>query len=123
MTALVYEVNPDHAGVTLPSADAAVFLNQLDLLGRSDYHVICFGDKPFRALVEYVDFDADSCAHQIEDARTEVDGLTLHLYRVWFDGAWGKNQDKVDILEDQLASLNDRISCCVGSCPRRVQVV
>ena len=109
MTDLVDVVNPDEAGVTLANEDVDVLLNQLEELGRSEYHILCFGDKPFRALIEYFDIDTNSHPHKIEYTQTEVDGVTLHLYRVWFYGAWGANQDKVEILKYQLEYLNETI--------------
>ena len=57
MTDLVDEIDPDSHSVQVRDDDAAVLLEQLRLLGESEYHVVCFGNKPFDALTAY--FDAD----------------------------------------------------------------
>lgn len=109
MTDLVDEVDPDASSVTVTDSDADVFLDQLRLLNQSEYHILCFGNKPFRGLTDYFDTDPIEWDPEIKYAQTAADGMTLHLYRVWFYGLYGANQDKVDILETQLHHLNERI--------------
>lgn len=109
MTDLVDDVDPDQAGVTVTDTDAAVLLDQFRVLGQSTYHVVCFGEKPFRGLIDYFDIEWTAGSHELQHAVTEADGMTLHLYRAWFYGAWGANQDKVEILKQQLEYLDDEI--------------
>jgi hypothetical protein len=45
----------------------------------------------------------------LKQATIETDGFTLYVYRFWFYGLYGANQDKVDILKKQLRELNKRI--------------
>ena len=59
MTDPVNEVDPDSHTARVTDDDAAVFLEQLRLLGESEYHIVCFGNKPFDGLIGY--FDADVC--------------------------------------------------------------
>lgn len=61
MTDLVDEVGPDSKNVEVSDDDAAVLLKQLRLLGKSKFHVVCFGNKPFDGLVDY--FDAGVTSH------------------------------------------------------------
>lgn len=109
MTDLVDEVNPESNEVTVTDADADVLLEQLRLFGEREYHVICFGNKPFDGLTDYFDADATTRSPQIKFARAEVGELTLHLYRVWFYGLYGIYQNKVEILQRQLQHLDERL--------------
>lgn len=110
MTDLVDEVDPDSRNVKVTDDDAAVLLEQLRLLGESEFHVVCFGNKPFDGMVDYFDAGVTSHSPDLKRATVEIDGRTLSLYRVWFYGLYGANQDKVDILKHQLHELNERIA-------------
>lgn len=110
MTDIVDDVDPDSQNVEVTDDDAAVLLEQLRLLGESEYHVVCFGNKPFDGLVDYFDVGATSRSPELKRATIETDGLTLSLYRVWFYGLYGVYQDKVDVLKHQLHELNERIA-------------
>jgi len=107
MTDLVDEVDPDSQNVEVSDDDAAVLLDQLHLLGKSEYHVVCFGNKPFDGLVNYFDAGVTSHSPDLKRATIETDGLTLSLYRVWFYGLYGVHQGKVDVLTHQLQELNE----------------
>ena len=107
MTDLVDEIDPDSHSVQISEDDAAVLLEQLRLLGESEYHVVCFGNKPFDALTAYFDADVTTRSPELKHATVEVDGLRLRLYRAWFYGLYGANQDKVEVLERQLRELNE----------------
>lgn len=109
MTDLVDEVNPDSQGVEVSDGDAAVLLEQLRSLGEPEYHVVCFGNKPFDGIVEYFDAGVSFHSPDLKQAVIEADGLTLYVYRVWFYGLYGANQDKVDVLKQQLHELNERV--------------
>jgi hypothetical protein len=109
MTDLVDEVDPDSQNIEMSDDDAAVLLQQLRSLGESEYHVVCFGNKPFDGLVEYFDVGVTSDSPELKHATIETDAITLTLYRVWFYGLYGANQDKVDVLKHQLHELNGRI--------------
>lgn len=110
MTDLVDDIDPDSHNVEVTDDDAAVLLEQLRLLGESEYHVVCFGNKPFDGLIEYFDAAVTTRSPELKRATTEADGLTLHLYRVWFYGLYGANQDKVAVFERQLRELNERLT-------------
>jgi hypothetical protein len=69
--------------------------------------VVCFGNKPFDGLVEYFDARVTSHSPDLKRATVDTDGLTLSLYRVWLYGLYGANQDKVDVLKQQLRELNE----------------
>lgn len=107
MTDLVDDVDPDSQNVKVTDEDAAVLLDQLRLLGESEYHVVCFGNKPFDGLVDYFDAGVTSRSPDLKRATVETDGLTLLLYRVWFYGLYGVYQDKVDVLKHQLQELDE----------------
>lgn len=109
MTDLVDHVEPTTDSVTVSDEDAAILLSQLELLDQREYHVVCFGEKTYRAVLEYAGGESESGPHELEVTQTEVDGLVLHLYRAWFYGAWGANADKVDVLERQLQYLDSTI--------------
>ncbi|WP_181693378.1 hypothetical protein [Natronomonas sp. LN261] len=110
MTDLVDEVDPDSQNVKVSDDDAAVLLKQLRLLGESEYHVVCFGNKPFDGLVDYFDTGVTSRPPDLKRVTVEIEGLTLFIYRVWFYGLYGANQDKVDVLKHQLQELNEQIA-------------
>ncbi|RMB13950.1 hypothetical protein [Haloplanus aerogenes] len=109
MTDLVDEVDADSHNVDATDEDVAVLLEQLQLLGADEYHLICFGNDPFDALVEYFDVDVSAHPPELRCATVALDGLMLHLYRVWFYGLYGANQDKVAVLERQLQTLNEQV--------------
>lgn len=109
MTDLVDEVDPDSQNVEVSDDDAAVLLEQLRSLGQSEYHVVCFGNKPFDGLVDYFDVGVTSQAPELKRTTIEIDDLTLTLYRVWFYGLYGAYQDKVAVLKNQLNELNERL--------------
>lgn len=110
MTDLVDEIDPDSYNVEVTDDDASVLLDQLRLLGKSGYRVICFGNKPFDGLVEYFGVDVTTLSPEMKKATVEVENLTLDLYRVWFYGLYGANQEKVEILERQLRTLDEVFS-------------
>lgn len=110
MTDLVDETDPDSHNVAVTDDDATVLLEQLHLLDESVYHVICFGNKPFDALVEYFDAKESMLPPELRRATVETEGLTLHLYRAWFYGLYGAHQDKVPVFKRQLQRLNERFA-------------
>lgn len=110
MTDLLDEVDPDSHNVEVTDEDAAVLLEQLHLLGEPEYHIVCFGKKPFDGLIEYFDAAVTTRSPEIKHARIEGDGLTLSLYRVWFYGLYGANQDKVAVFERHLQELDEEIA-------------
>ncbi len=112
MTDLVDEVDRDSQNVEVTDDDAAVLLDQLRLLGESEYYAVCFGSKPFDGLVDYFDARVTSHSPELKRATVETNGRTLHLYRVWFYGLYGVYQDKVDVLKHQLHELSKRIAFC-----------
>jgi hypothetical protein len=109
MTDLVDDIDPDSQNVEVTDEDAAVLLDQLRLLGESEYHVVCFGNKPFDGLIDYFDARVTSDSPDLKRATIEADGLTLSLYRVWFYGLYGANQNKVAVLKHQLQELDKQI--------------
>ncbi|QCC50817.1 hypothetical protein [Halapricum salinum] len=109
MTDLVDEVEPNADTVTVTDDDADLLLSQLALLDQPAYHVVCFGVKTYQGALEYFGGESEGGPHELQLTTTEVDGLTLHLYRVWFYGAWGANADKVDVLARQLQYLDGKI--------------
>lgn len=110
MTDLVDDVDPESQNVQVSDDDLRVLLEQLRLLRESEYQIVCFGNKPFDGLVDY--FSANVTTHSPELKRTiiEIDEIKLSVYRVWFYGLYGANQDKVKVFKDQLQTLNDRFS-------------
>lgn len=110
MTDLVDEVNPDASKVQVTDEDMQLFLDQLRVLGQSEYHVVCFGNKPFDGLSSRLRVEPSPRPHEIKYAKTELDNFTLHVYRFWFYGLYGIYQSKVDTLQSQLQYLNDQIS-------------
>jgi len=75
MTDLVDEVDPDSQNVEVTDDDAAVLLEQLRLLSESEYHVMCFGNKPFDGVVGYFDAGVTSYSPELKHAAVETDGL------------------------------------------------
>ncbi len=109
MTDLVDEVDPESQNVKVTD-DATVLLGQLRLLGESEYHIVCFGNKPFDGLVRYFDADVTTLPPEMRRATVETEEITLRLYRVWFYGLYGANQNKVPVFKQQLQQLNERFS-------------
>lgn len=107
MTDLVDGIDPDSHGVGVTEDDITVLLEQLCLLGEPEYHIVCFGNKPFDALTAYFDADVTTRPPEMKHATVKVNGLQLRLYRVWFYGLYGANQAKVEVLERQLRELNE----------------
>ena len=110
MTDLVDQVNPDSTEVKVTDADAEVLFEQLRVLGEEDCHMICFGNKPFDGLVRYFEADVTTQHPEIKRATIGVEGLALHVYRVWFYGLYGIYQDKVGVLKRQLQQLDKQIA-------------
>lgn len=110
LTDLVDEIDPESSQVTVTDADAEAFLAQLRLLDECEYHVICFGNKPFEGLCDHFDVDPTAEVHEMRYGETTVDGRLIHLYRVWFYGLYGIYEDKVDVLEKQLQHLNGQVA-------------
>jgi len=110
MTDLVDTVVPDSHGVHVTDDDATVFHDQLRLLDQQEYHVLCFGNKPFDGLVDYYDVSVTHTDPELKRATARVDGWSLHLYRLWFYGLYGANQEKVGVVKQQLEQLNEWLS-------------
>lgn len=110
MTDLVDKIDPDSHNVAMTDDDAAILLEQLHLLDEQECHVVCFGNKPFDALVEYFDVNISTLRLELKHATVEAEGLTLRLYRAWFYGLYGANQDKVAVFKRQLQELNERLA-------------
>jgi hypothetical protein len=110
MTDLVDEVDPDSHSVHVTDDDAAMLLDQLDSLGEPEYHIFCFGNKPFDGLVDYFETEVSADTPELRRATVETEGLILHLYRLWFYGLYGANQGKVTVVKRQLQELNQRLA-------------
>lgn len=110
MTDLVDKINPDSSEVTVTDADAEALLSQLRLLDEDEYHVLCFGNKPFEGLCNFFDVTTTEKPHEIRYGEISIGDRMVHLYRVWFYGLYGIYEDKVDILEMQLQYLNERVT-------------
>ena len=110
MTDLVDEIDPDSSNITVTDEDARLFEKQAALLGDNEIHVICFGNKPFQGLIEYYDLEESHLEPEIRYASVDRGEFELHLYRVWFYGLYGANQDKVETVERQLGVLNRRVA-------------
>jgi len=87
ITDLVDDVDPDSQSVEVTDDDAAVLLDQLRLLGESEYHVVCFGNKPFGGLVDY--FDAG-----VTSRSPELGGVQIRMKdeAVRFLSAYARNR-------------------------------
>lgn len=110
MTDLVLDqVDPESSKVTPTHEDVNPFLDQLDLLGETEYHIICFLEKVFQTLRGFFNAKVTELDHEIKRFKADWQGKTLHVYRVWFYGNWGANIDKVAKLESQLKYLNDDV--------------
>ncbi len=109
MTDLVDEVNSESNEVQMSDADIETLLQQLDALGQHNYNIICFGNKPFDALIQYFDLTVTTQRPEIKQATIRTDEFTLQLYRVWFYGLYGVYQDKVNVLHTQLQKLNEQL--------------
>lgn len=110
MTDIVTDVaDPDSANVTPGTADVDRFHDQLSILGESEFHVICFTGKTFEALRGRFGAAAERYRHDIEAFTADLEGITLHVYRVWFYGLYGVHQAKVPELERQLEYLDDEV--------------
>ena len=109
MTDLVDQIDPDSSNITVTDDDAQLFEEQLDRLNEDEFHVICFGNKPFQGLIDYYGLGESSFEPEIRYATLDRSDFDLHLYRVWFYGLYGANQSKVEIVDKQLEFLNQRI--------------
>jgi len=109
MTDLVDSIDSDSHSVTVTNGDVAILTEQLAVLDQSEYHVVCFGNKAFDGLVGYFDGVVTASQPELKHAIVESNGWVLNLYRVWFYGLYGANQDKVAVFQRQLESLNEQI--------------
>lgn len=110
MTDIVPDVvNPDSQNVTPEDADVDRFLDQLALFDESEHHVIAFTGSTFDAIQGYFDEPVTTDEHDIQRFTATDNRTMLHVYRVWFYGNYGANQDKVQALERQLEYLDQLI--------------
>lgn len=110
MTDLVMDtVNPDSKLVNDDRLDVLVFLNQLNLLDQSEYHVICFLEKAYEALKTHFRGKERSDKYDIKTFSADWNDNQLHVHRVWFFGNWGANADKIPKLQNQLKYLSEEI--------------
>lgn len=54
MTDLVDKVEPDSTSVSVTGSDGDQLFDQLELLGADRYHIVCFGNKVFEGLTDYL---------------------------------------------------------------------
>ena len=106
MTDLVDEIDSESHHIEETPDDAALLLEQLDLLGGRSFEVICFGNKPFQGLVDYFNLAVEEGPHEILLATVKVGAKRLNIYRVWFYGLYGANQQKVPVFKAQLQYLH-----------------
>ncbi|QLD90351.1 hypothetical protein HWV07_15430 [Natronomonas salina] len=109
MTDLVDEVDPDSNNIAVSDDDATTLVEQLELLDASEYHVVCFGNKPFDGLSQYFSADVTTMPPEMKTATVDITGTTIHLYRVWFYGLYGSLQDKVNTFRQQLRILDEEL--------------
>lgn len=109
MTDLVERVEVDSRFVEPTSEDVKNLLEQLALLGKNEYHVICFLEKVFQTLRTYFDTRSRTLPHDIKAFSTLWNETPIHCYRVWFHANWGANRDKSPELRDQLSYLNEEV--------------
>lgn len=110
MTDLVERTVSADSGVVSPNdADIENLFEQLVLLDREYYYLICFHKKVFESLRDFVGTSARELSHDIKTFAGTHNGLSLECFRVWFHANWGANKDKVPALRNQLAYLNSEI--------------
>lgn len=110
MTDIVPEVvDSDSSNVTPETADTDRFLEQLDVLGNREYHIICFSRQAFEVLQARFDAETTELSHEITSFTGSREGRTIHVYRVWHYSNYGANADKVPKLEQQLRYLNEEV--------------
>lgn len=90
------------------------FLEQLNILGRKRFLVICFTGKTFDTLRKYFGKRAKTLDLNIKTFSTDWEGAYLEFYRVWFYGVWGRNQDKIKELKKQLRYINKRLESSIS---------
>lgn len=111
MTDLISDtVDPDSNNVSATEDDVEYLLDKLDHLDQQKYHVISFMEDGFEAVKLYFEATEEQLPHDIRWFSTETNHFDLDVYRVWFYGNWGVNQEKVPELEQQLKYLNRRLN-------------
>lgn len=115
MTDLVEEPNPDSEEIEPEEEDIKHFLEQLNILGRKRYLVICFTGKTFNTLRKYFGKRSKRMDHGMKTFSTGWDGKYVEFYQVWFYGIWGKYQkEKRKELKRQLRYLNKRLDSSIS---------
>lgn len=106
MTDLVEETVEGNSGQVEPTADDVDNLfKQLEILGREEYHIVCFLQSVFNTLRDAFDATVEQLPNNITAFTTEERGFRLHCYRVWFHANWGVNKDKIPELREQLSYI------------------
>lgn len=110
MTDLVERiVDADSGNVDPTLDDVENFLQQLNCLDQRTYHVLCYHEKVFQALMDFCDSRERDLDHDIRAFSAVKDSLRLNCYRVWFHANWGANRDKVEELQKQMTYLSSEI--------------
>lgn len=111
MTDLVERViDHESENVEPTPADVDTLLEQLELLDRERYHIICFHEKVFQALLEASDSAPRELPHDIRAFSCTEDGRRIDCYRVWFHANWGANKEKIPALREQLAFIQSEVA-------------
>lgn len=109
MTDLVEEAGTESGEVTPSSEDVGKLLDQLDILDRDEYHVII--------PRKYFEKNYSPLEYNVRYFTTDVDGMSLHFYRVYFYNNVGYNHKRVQQVPDQFDYLGgERIpAACLQS--------
>lgn len=104
MTDINEKVETDSNKVDINDIRFSTFERQLELLCQKEYHIICFGDKAFRAATRWLN-NASHLQDRVLKLTHSHPGYKIHLYQVMHYSYWG---DK-NILPEQLKIIDDSL--------------
>lgn len=109
MTDLVpKEVTADSSTITPSDADVERFLDEVTLLDQEAYTIVCFTGKAFEAMTEFFETGTNQEEHNVESFVAVHEGRVFWVTRVWFYGLYGRDAEKIEELERQLALIDQR---------------
>lgn len=111
MTDIVSEIESFSSKVVSNQEEIDRFIDTLVKFNKEEITIICFGDKCYKFLNDRLIEGTKSKQENIGllHHRTSYKNVNLNIYRVWHYSNWGKFEDKLVQLREQLCEINNRL--------------
>lgn len=113
MTDLSEKVAKKENMVNIELTNINNLIENIKLLNRKKYTIICFGDKVYNSIKKALDIEVEIhlIKFHILKFSTEIEkNISIEVFRIWHYSNYGKYEPKIKELKEQLNYINKQIS-------------